>query len=178
MLDQIERPLLGRPRGIDLVDPPQQPVDGRGAVFDQVITPVDQQLQLPRGLVMGSDRQIGLTQRGPGNSSGVDRVRLSARAGDAALLGHHLRRHPHHPLASGQQVPFQPGGQVTAVLDGPHQIVPELLAGPRQRLQVPLGDSRDGDLPDLPTHGIDRDERVRALVDIGSNNNHGGCLLH
>jgi hypothetical protein len=25
---------------------------------------------------------------------------------------------------------------------------------------------------------IDRDERMRPLVDIGSNNNHGGCLLH
>ncbi|GAA8854360.1 hypothetical protein DUHN55_46850 [Helicobacter pylori] len=43
---------------------------------------------------------------------------------------------------------------------------------------MPLGDGRDGDLPDLLADRIDRDERVRALVYIGSNNNHGGCLLH
>ena len=32
--------------------------------------------------------------------------------------------------------------------------------------------------PSLRAHLVDRDERVRALVHIGSNNNHGGCLLH
>jgi hypothetical protein len=33
-------------------------------------------------------------------------------------------------------------------------------------------------LADLAAHLVDDDERVGPLVDIGSNNNHGGCLLH
>ncbi|BBZ71090.1 hypothetical protein MPRS_42500 [Mycobacterium paraseoulense] len=33
-------------------------------------------------------------------------------------------------------------------------------------------------LADSAAHLIHGDKRMRALVDIGSNNNHGGCLLH
>ncbi len=43
---------------------------------------------------------------------------------------------------------------------------------------MPCAGRRDGLLTDLATHRIDGDARVRALVNIGSNNNHGGCLLH
>jgi hypothetical protein len=31
---------------------------------------------------------------------------------------------------------------------------------------------------EFAAHLVNGDERVGALVDIGSNNNHGGCLLH
>lgn len=41
-----------------------------------------------------------------------------------------------------------------------------------------LGGRRDGLLSQLAADLVDRDEGVTALVYIGSNNNHGGCLLH
>jgi len=63
-----------------------------------------------------------------------------------------------------------------AVLDRPDDIGPELFAGPHHRLGMPGGDRCDGLLAELATHLVDRDEGMRALVYIGSNNNHGGCL--
>ncbi|BBX17519.1 hypothetical protein MDUV_23790 [Mycolicibacterium duvalii] len=43
---------------------------------------------------------------------------------------------------------------------------------------MPSGDRGDGLLSELAAHLVDGDEGVGALVYIGSNNNHGGCLLH
>lgn len=67
VLGQVQGARLRGPCGVQLVDAPQQPIDRRGAVFDQVITSIDQQLQLPRLLVVGRDRQVRLTQRGTGD---------------------------------------------------------------------------------------------------------------
>src|SRR5690606_6610389 len=41
-----------------------------------------------------------------------------------------------------------------------------------------LGHGLDRDLPELAAGLIDRHERVGALVHVGADNNHGGCLLH
>jgi hypothetical protein len=111
-----------------------------------------------------------------GDGERVDRVGLAPCAGDAELLGHHLRRHPHHCLASGEQVALEPGGQVAAVLDRPGQLVAELLPGPPDRVLMAGRGRRDRPLTELAADGIDRDERVRALVYIGTDNNHEGCL--
>src|SRR5690606_34653480 len=43
---------------------------------------------------------------------------------------------------------------------------------------MPLGHGLDRDLPELAAGLIDRHERVGALVHVGADNNHGGCLLH
>src|SRR5690606_24351111 len=118
------------------------------------------------------------TDRGPGHRQRVDRVRLTPRASSAALLGHQLRGHPHHSLPRIQQVDLQPGRQMTAVLDRPHQLGPEAFLSPSDRLVMPLGHGLDRDLPELAAGLIDRHERVGALVHVGADNNHGGCLLH
>ena len=178
MRDQVQRPLLGCMDRVELVDPPQQRVDRASPGGHQRLSPIDEHLGLPRHRVMGGHRQRRLPQERPSHREGVDRVGLATGPGDAALLGHHLRRHPHHLLTGGQQVPLQPGRQMPAVLDRPPQVEPELAPSPRQRPSVSLARSRDGALPDLAPDRVNRDERVRALVDIGSNNNHGGCLLH
>ena len=43
---------------------------------------------------------------------------------------------------------------------------------------MPSTGRRHGLLGQLAADLIDGDERMRALVYIGSNNNHGGCLIH
>src|SRR5690625_3063696 len=67
---------------------------------------------------------------------------------------------------------------MTAVLDRPHQLGPEAFLSPSDRLVMPLGHGLDRDLPELAAGLIDRHERVGALVHVGADNNHGGCLLH
>jgi len=123
-------------------------------------------------------RQLRFAQERARDRQRVDRVRLAPGARDPALLGHHLRRDPHHRLPGAEQVSLQPRGQVPAVLDRPGQLLAELLPGPPQRLQMPGRGGRDRQLPDLLADRVDSDERVRPLVYVSANNNHGGCLLH
>jgi hypothetical protein len=156
---------------------PAEPVDRGRALPHQVLTMVHQQLELPGGVVVGGDRQVGLAQHRPGHGQGIDRVGLAPRAGGAPLLGHQLHRHPHHLLPRVEKVGLQSGGQVSAVLDPPDQVFTEPLDGPADRLVVALAVRLGRQLGQLPAGVVDGDERVRALVDIGSNDNHGGCLL-
>src|SRR3954447_8852031 len=65
-----------------------------------------------------------------------------------------------------------------AVLDRPDDVGPESFAGPHHRLGMPCRERCDGLLAELATRLVDGDEGMCALVDIGSNKNHGGCLLH
>src|SRR6185312_16721637 len=64
------------------------------------------------------------------------------------------------------------------ILDRPHQITAQLLARPAHRLAMTRGGGFNDLLAELAPNLVNRDERVGALVHIGSNNNHGGCLLH
>ena len=43
---------------------------------------------------------------------------------------------------------------------------------------MPGGGGSNDLFSEFATNVVDGDEGVRALVNIGSNNNHGGCLLH
>jgi hypothetical protein len=62
---------------VQLVQVPTQPVDRPGAFGDQVLAMVDQQLDLPGGLVVLGDREGGLAQGRPGDRQRVDRVGLA-----------------------------------------------------------------------------------------------------
>jgi len=93
-------------------------------------------------------------------------------------MGHQLRGHPHHLLTRGQQVTLKAGRQMTTILDSPNQLRPELTTSPAQRLAMTDSRRRHHLLAELLTDPVDGDEGMCALVDIGSNNNHGGCLLH
>src|ERR1700734_2042224 len=65
-----------------------------------------------------------------------------------------------------------------AILNRPHHVGPETLPNPHHRLGMPAAGRSNDFLPDLAPDLVNRDKRVRPLVYIGSNNNHGGCLLH
>src|SRR6266568_3873337 len=81
-------------------------------------------------------------------------------------------------LASGQQVTLQPRRQMPAILDRPHHLGAEAFSSPHHRLSVTRARRSNDLLGKLATYLIDSDKRVCALVYVGSNNNHGGCLLH
>ena len=168
------RPALG----VELVDIPPEPVDRRSALSNKHITSIGQQLQLPRHLVMGGHRQVRFTQHRPGHRLGIDRIGLSTGARRLAGLGHQLGGHPHHGLPRPQQIAFQPRRHVAAVLDAPRQLGAESITSPHQGHLMDLGGRADRLLSELAAHLVDGDEGVTALVYIGSNNNHGGCLLH
>ena len=116
--------------GIELVQVPPQPVDHPRPLGDQVLAPVDQQLQLPRHLIVGGDRQVGLRQCGPRDRERVDRVGLAPLTSRAAGAGHQLRLTRTTCCPAAEQVPLQQGGQVPAVLDRPQQLSVLTCSGP------------------------------------------------
>jgi hypothetical protein len=65
---------------------------------------------------------------------------------------------------------------MSAILDRPDDIGAETLPRPHHRLGMPAADRGDGLLAQLAPDLVDGDEGMGALVYIGSNNNHGGCL--
>ena len=126
---------------------------------------------------MGGDRQVGLTQYG--------------RATASASIGSDLPRvramHASRPSASAAPAP--PSGprssrSRSSRADRCRQSsiahlssVPNCCRAHRTASYGPSW-SRERLLAQLPAHLIDRNERVGALVDISTNDNHGGCLLH
>src|ERR1700758_5337053 len=158
--------------------PPKQPVDRRRALRHKIFPTIHQQLQLTRHLVMRSDRKIGFTQKRPRHRQRIDRIGFTPGTCRGPHLSHQLRRHPHHLLTGREQVALQPRRQMPAILDRPHHLGPETFTSPHHRLGMPDTGRRNDLLPDLAPSPIHRNKRVRALVNIGPNNNHGGCLLH
>src|SRR5271166_5097553 len=67
---------------------------------------------------------------------------------------------------------------MAAILDRPHHLGAEALPHPHHRLGMPAAGRHNDLFAKLAPNFVDGDKRVRALVHIGSNNNHDGCLLH
>lgn len=67
--------------GVELVQVPADPVLRPGALGDEVLTVIDQQFPIPRGLVVGRGGQVGPTLGGAGDREGVDRIGLAPGAG-------------------------------------------------------------------------------------------------
>ena len=103
----VQRPQRWFVAGVELVQVPAKTADHAGSLAHQVFAVVDEQPHLALGPVQLGDRQIGLAQRGTGDGERVDRVALAERAGRGTRVRHQLRRHPHDPLAGGEQVPLQ-----------------------------------------------------------------------
>ena len=61
----------------------------------------------------------------PARSRRIDRVRLAACPAGAPLGHRQLRRHPHQIFAGAEQLPFQPAGQLAAVLNRPESVFGE-----------------------------------------------------
>src|ERR1700757_1476052 len=65
-----------------------------------------------------------------------------------------------------------------AILDRPHHLRPITFTDPHHCLGMPNGGGSDDFFTKRAPDFVDSDECMCALVHIGSNNNHGGCLLH
>jgi hypothetical protein len=63
------------------VQVPAQPVHRAGALGDEVIAPVGEQLQLTGGRIVRGDREHRFAQDCAGHGEGVDRVGFAPRAG-------------------------------------------------------------------------------------------------
>ena len=177
-LGPVQRRLRRIQVRVELMEVPAQPVDHPGPLTDQVFAPIHQQLQLPRHLIMGRDRQIRLPQYRPGHRQRIDRVGLprvradwpgpapSASAAPAPPL-------PHRSASPAPTAPTNAGNPQSPTPD--HR---RTTYGPTATPSHDPSLSRsDGQLAQAAADHIDRDERVRPLVHIGTNNNHGGCLL-
>jgi hypothetical protein len=81
---------------VELVQVPTQPLLRPPALVNEVVTMVDQQLQLPkRLLIRARPAQTRLPQRRSGDCERVDRIGLAARSTCTTLRRHQLRRHLH-----------------------------------------------------------------------------------
>jgi hypothetical protein len=117
-----------------------------GALGDEGVAVVDQELQLPGCLVVACVMELGfLAQRRAGDRQGVDRVGLAAGAGALAGAGHELRADPQHRLAAGHQEALQAAVDVAAVLQGEADLGPEAV-GPGHQLALARLVGSDGDL--------------------------------
>jgi hypothetical protein len=76
-------------------------------------------------LVRPRPAQSRLAKRGSGNRERVDRVGLTACAAGAPLRDGQLWRHAHQLLADTEELPLEPAGQLSAVLDRPEALAVE-----------------------------------------------------
>lgn len=119
-------------------------------------------------------REGGLAQGRPSHRQGIDRVGLAQGTYGLAGAGHQPRRHPHHPLPSGQQVPFQPAGDVPTVLHRPEPLLGPAAPRPADQLHMAEGPRRHGGLIELAAGLVDRDDGVGVLVRINPEQHHAG----
>lgn len=66
--------------GIELVNPPQHPVDGRSPLCHKVFAAIYQKLELARPSVVRYHRQIALAQEATRDRPCVDQIGLAAGA--------------------------------------------------------------------------------------------------
>lgn len=81
---------------------PAQARADRGALADEVLAVVDEELQLAQLRVVGSARQVRLAQGRAGHREGVDRVRLAVGAGGVPLPCGQAGADPQHQFLGAQ----------------------------------------------------------------------------
>ncbi len=162
--------------GVELMHPPQHPVDLRRSFAHKGIAVIDESFDVVGQRVVRGHREVGFTCCGPSHGQRVDRIRLTAFTSGTAVFGHQARRYPHHFLSRAQQVAFQPSGHVAAVLDGPQHRGAKACVSPLHGFAVADGGGGHHGGPELLADSVDRDECVRALVHIGTDDDHGRCL--
>jgi len=151
------------------VKQPPEPVLGLGALPNEGLAVLDEQLDLARLLILGRDGQVGVAECCAGDRERVDAVGLPKRSPAATRTGHQLRRNPNHPLAARDEQPLQAPADASDILQGPQTIRTQPL-GPAQHLFV-TGSSRRGRelADDLTRSTTNRHRGVRLLVRVHSN---------
>ena len=149
---------------------PAQAALEASALFDQVITVVDEQPQLPGLAVEPDDGQVGFPQGRPSDGQSVDGVGLPPLPTAPAFPGHQPGRHPHRRLTGHEQVTFEPAGEVPTVLQGKQPLRP--LPSPSDGLQVPVGRCRHRPLRQLAAGIVHCHQGMGALVRVDANDHH------
>jgi hypothetical protein len=107
---------------VEFVQMPAQPLLAATPLGDEVVTVVDQQLQLmEHRLARTGTVQRRLLQRGPCNGERIDPIRLAPHAAATPLRCCQPWRHPHQPLTRPKQRPLQTARYLPAILDRPQQ---------------------------------------------------------
>jgi hypothetical protein len=89
-------------------------------LVDEVVSVVDQQLQLAQPSLLGPwPIEQGLAQRSPRDGERVDQVRLAAHPATPPLRCGQPRRHPDQALPLTLQPPLQAAGHMPTVLQRP-----------------------------------------------------------
>ena len=142
---------------------------------DHALAMIDQQPQIELGPIQvgGWERGEALAQRGPGHVDGVDGVGLAALSGALARLGHQVGRDAKHALAALDQEPLQGPRHVPAIFKRPDPLAAE-SARPRQQRAEPRTADLDRALAQqLAGRRADTGDRVRALVGVRTEHDHG-----
>src|SRR5581483_3397111 len=158
--------------GVDVVQVPAKALDLRGALANQVLAMIEQELDLARGGVEMGDRELRFPERSPGYRERVDRIGLAELAGRAPCSRHQLWRHPDHPLAPGDQLPLEPPGDVAAVLQGELALGAE-VPGPCEQALVAGAVAGDRHLvAKLAGRRIHRRRRMALLMGVDADRDH------
>ena len=147
---------------------PAQPLLGSAPLGDEIVTVVDEQLQLPqRLLAVTRPFQLWFLQSRPGDRERVDPVRLAARPVASPLRRGQPWRHPHQPLAGSHERLLEPAGHMPAVLQRPQPL-------PAERLRPPDDTVIDGTgaLRQRPSDLVDSDSSERVLVHVHPDHDH------
>jgi hypothetical protein len=164
--------------GLDGVQQPPQPVLGLGALPDERLAMVDEQLDLARLVVLDRDGQFRVAEGRPGDRERVDAVGLPKRPRAATRTGHQLRRNPNHVFAARDQRPLKAPADAAGILQR-LQTIRAQAVGPTQHFLVtrsPRGASEFVD--DLAGLRPNRHRGVRLLVRVHSDNNgHSSSLF-
>jgi len=147
-IESAQRDDQGR---IELVQVPAQPLLRPPPLVDEIITMINQQLDLAVHLLTWlRPRQVRLAQRRPRDCERVDRVRLPARPTGSAFRHRQLRRDSHKLFAQAKQLPLQPARR-SHVAEGVSQERPE------QQIRSDILDRpRDGNRRDAPQRPVQR----------------------
>ena len=159
------------------MDSPTQPVDRCGALCNKDFAAIHQQLQLAETSSCEAIGRSGSRRNLPRHRQRIDRVRLAPRACPRPRLAINFggTRTTCCPALSRSRSNRADRCRQSSIA---HTTSAPKRSRPHHRLGMPRARRGNDLFGEFAADLVDRDERVRALVYIGSNNNHGGCLLH
>jgi hypothetical protein len=166
--------------GPEVVQVPEQVIVEGGAHPNEPFAVIDQQPDLELDARQLGNRQPikALPQRGTGDGERVDAIRLAALAAAAALPGHQPRRDPHHALAVDQQESLERARDVAAVLQRPYPLGAQPARPIHHGGEPALADVNGLVAEQLAGCRRDRGDRVRALVHVRTEHDHGLRPFH
>jgi hypothetical protein len=151
---------------------PAQPLLAATPLRDQVVTMVNQQLQLAQHrFAWAWPLELGFLQCRSGDRERVDPVRLAAHPAAAALRRRQPWRHPHQPFTRIEQLLLESARDVPAILERPQ---PPLAERPRPGHHSAL--DRPAPLSKRAAEPVDRSRRQRLLVYVHSDHDHSTRL--